>query len=136
MSLTSLSKKWAIIYNHLHWLCALLFSFLFSVYITANPNIQLQVESNYSQINNQTKQIMLLANLKLQKDWYTYWDNPGDSGLPLTVTLKTPNVKQSNSLILPIPREFSDHQLISFGYKNEKLLRPFYFYVLQMVHKH
>ncbi len=65
---------------------------------------------------------------ELKDGWITYWKNPGDAGLPLTITSYTsgkPYQIENLEIIWPTPKRFTyDHGLYSLGYKG-KLLIPF-----------
>ena len=60
--------------------------------------------------------------IKLEKGWHTYWLNPGDSGAPLGLKLRTsPGVKVER-VLFPIPVRHESGPLISFGYDYEVLI--------------
>ncbi|MEI8233881.1 MAG: thioredoxin family protein [Verrucomicrobiota bacterium] len=55
--------------------------------------------------------------------WHTYWQNPGDSGLPVTVTWKLPPGWQAGPLQWPIPQKHVEEgDMITYGYEGEVLL--------------
>ena len=40
----------------------------------------------------------------MQKGWHTYWQNPGDSGLPTTLEWKLPAGVEAGPIEWPAPR--------------------------------
>jgi DsbC/DsbD-like thiol-disulfide interchange protein/cytochrome c biogenesis protein CcdA len=60
--------------------------------------------------------------LKMADGWHTYWQNPGDSGLPTTLTWKLPNGMGVGGIEWPAPRALPAGPLLNFGYEGEVLL--------------
>ncbi len=62
--------------------------------------------------------------LRLQMDptWHTYWQNPGDSGLPTEVTWKAPEGFAVGELNWPYPLRAELAGLVSLGYEGTVLL--------------
>lgn len=57
-----------------------------------------------------------------KKDWHTYWKNPGDAGLAISINFQDLDKKtiELNSLEWPAPKRYLDGiDLISYGYSNE-----------------
>jgi thiol:disulfide interchange protein DsbD len=54
--------------------------------------------------------------------WHIYWENPGDSGLPPSVTWKLPSGWTAGPLQFPFPEKILLHPLVSYGYEQETLL--------------
>ncbi len=59
---------------------------------------------------------------EMQPEWYIYWKNPGDAGIPVGVEWNLPDGYRVSELIYPTPGRFDTQGLISFGYKDEALL--------------
>ena len=59
--------------------------------------------------------------LALQKDWHTYWQNPGDSGLPTTLSWKLPAGIEAGPIEWPAPRALPVGPLVNYGYEGEVL---------------
>lgn len=57
-----------------------------------------------------------------QPGWHIYWKNPGDSGLPPSVTWKLPPGWTSGPLQFPFPEKILIPPLVSYGYEQETLL--------------
>ena len=54
--------------------------------------------------------------------WHMYWENPGDSGLPPSVTWKLPSGWTAGPLQFPFPEKILLPPLVSYGYEQETLL--------------
>lgn len=54
--------------------------------------------------------------------WHTYWINPGDSGLPTTLTWEMPEGYVAGPIRWPLPQRFRVGDLTNFGYEGETLL--------------
>ena len=66
----------------------------------------------------------LVAALRLKHDehWHTYWQVPGDSGLPTRVQWKLPPGWTAGPLEWPLPQRLPVGPLMNFGYEGEILL--------------
>lgn len=58
----------------------------------------------------------------MEQDWYIYWKNPGDAGIPVEISWEIPDGFMVSELIYPTPERFDTQGMISFGYKNEALI--------------
>ena len=59
--------------------------------------------------------------IKLEKDWKTYWRNPGDAGVPPSITAE-PNSNLANIAVdFPLPLRIVDDSGTAFGYHDEVL---------------
>jgi thiol:disulfide interchange protein DsbD len=60
------------------------------------------------------------AALKLELDpgWHTYWRNPGDSGLPGSITWTLPDGLTAGEMSWPTPHRIPYGPLMNFGYDN------------------
>jgi thiol:disulfide interchange protein/DsbC/DsbD-like thiol-disulfide interchange protein len=54
--------------------------------------------------------------------WHTYWRNPGDSGLPTTLTWTLPAGAQAGAIDWPAPRRIPIGPLVNYGYEGDLLL--------------
>ncbi len=68
------------------------------------------------------KPITLALRLKMAEGWHTYWRNPGDSGLPTTITWKLPDGVGVGGIQWPAPHALPTGPLVNYGYENEVLL--------------
>jgi thiol:disulfide interchange protein DsbD len=60
--------------------------------------------------------------LQHQPHWHTYWQNPGDSGLPTQLQWQLPAGLQAEPLAWPVPRKIPIGDMANFGYEGELLL--------------
>ena len=77
---------------------------------------KLRLISPYSQ--NNTKNIIVGLEYKMEPGWKTYWKSPGDGGFPQTVSWDNSiNVKHVN-ILWPTPSKFEILGFSSLGYEN------------------
>ena len=61
---------------------------------------------------------------ELDKNWHTYWKNPGDSGGPLEIVWKLPSQFKLDKINWPKPELIPYPPLMTYGYNNEVIF-PF-----------
>jgi thiol:disulfide interchange protein DsbD len=62
--------------------------------------------------------------LDLQAGWHTYWEYPGDSGLPPKVEWHLPEGWAAGPIEFSVPHEFSEPgDMVIYGYETRQLLR-------------
>ncbi len=66
--------------------------------------------------------VWLGLQLTHQKDWHTYWKNPGDSGLPTELTWQLPAGLDVGETAWPVPALFRVGRLANYGYGGQVLL--------------
>ncbi|MBC7842036.1 MAG: thioredoxin family protein [Gemmatimonadaceae bacterium] len=66
--------------------------------------------------------VTVAVRLTLDPGWHTYWINPGDAGLPLTVKWTLPPGVTAGPLQFPTPHLAPQPPLMSYGYENEVLV--------------
>ncbi|MBM3386466.1 MAG: protein-disulfide reductase [Betaproteobacteria bacterium] len=54
--------------------------------------------------------------------WHTYWQNPGDSGLPTQLHWQLPNGLQAGAIAWPLPKKIPIGSLANYGYEGTVLL--------------
>ena len=66
----------------------------------------------------------LLIGLRLKMDahWHTYWQNPGDSGMPTTIQWKLPAGFKAGQIQWPLPQRLPIPPLMNYGYEGEIVL--------------
>ena len=66
----------------------------------------------------------LLIGLRLKMDahWHTYWQNPGDSGMPTTIQWKLPAGFKAGQIQWPLPQRIPVPPLMNYGYEGEIVL--------------
>ncbi len=57
-----------------------------------------------------------------QPHWHTYWQNPGDSGLPTRLQWKLPAGLQVGEIAWPLPKKIPIGTLANYGYEGTVLL--------------
>jgi thiol:disulfide interchange protein len=57
-----------------------------------------------------------------QPHWHTYWQNPGDSGLPTTLAWALPAGVQAGEIAWPTPMRLLIGPLVNYGYEQRLLL--------------
>jgi thiol:disulfide interchange protein DsbD len=60
--------------------------------------------------------------LRHEPHWHSYWINPGDSGLPTTLTWSVPAGWSVDEIAWPAPTRFEVDGLYNFGYEGELVL--------------
>jgi len=60
--------------------------------------------------------------LSMDKEWHTYWQNPGDSGYPTEIEWTLPDGFTAGPLQWPIPARIGDRENLTYGYHDQVLL--------------
>ncbi len=68
------------------------------------------------------KPLWLGLQITHQKDWHTYWKNPGDSGLPTELRWTLPAGVSADEIAWPTPEKISVGTLVNYGYSGTVLL--------------
>ena len=66
--------------------------------------------------------ITIATNIKLAPHWHVYWDNPGDSGLPVKIEWDLPKGFEISKINWPTPDKISYDILVNYGYYDEVTL--------------
>ncbi len=110
-------------YTSLLFLSLILLSseaFLDNKYVASNSSFEVIPEKNV--ISNESE-IFLIVRFNLDKNWHTYWINPGDSGDPASFNWDLPEGFNISKPIWPTPELIPYPPLTTFGYTDElKLL--------------
>ena len=69
-----------------------------------------------------SKPFTLGIRFEIQPDWYLYWKNPGDSGLPIDITWILPKGWSAAEILHPVPQKIAHENTVSYGYKKEVVL--------------
>src|SRR5664279_5701955 len=59
--------------------------------------------------------------LRMEDGWHTYWQNPGDSGLPTTLAWTLPAGVTAGPIQWPAPHALPVGPLVNYGYEGEVL---------------
>ena len=82
------------------------------------PNVEAELVSERSAlVPGQAATVAL--RLKIRDHWHTYWQNPGDSGLPTTLDWKLPGGITAGPIQWPAPKALPAGPLINYGYEGE-----------------
>lgn len=65
----------------------------------------------------------LLVKLQMHKGWHTYWNNPGDAGLPTKIEWRIPGNYEVIPLGQSIPGKFVVDELVQYGYDDTAYLK-------------
>jgi DsbC/DsbD-like thiol-disulfide interchange protein len=60
--------------------------------------------------------------LTMDEGWHTYWQNPGDSGLPTTIKWDLPEGFAAGEIQWPYPQKLDNSGIVSFGYTRRVFL--------------
>lgn len=68
------------------------------------------------------KPVWLGLSIEHLPHWHTYWKNPGDSGLPTTLTWQLPSGVTAGEIDWPTPVRIPVGPLVNYGYEGKLLL--------------
>ena len=88
-------------------------------YTASNSKIILVSESTTLQPKDS---LYLGIKFELEKDWHTYWENPGDAGEGAVIKWSLPDGVSSSEILWPGPERIPVDPLMTFGYNNEVIL--------------
>lgn len=60
--------------------------------------------------------------VRLAPGWHTYWQNPGDAGVPAELELTLPSGGKSGPIVWPTPQRMAEGQLVTYAYTGDQLL--------------
>ena len=81
---------------------------------TGHANVSLVKIDNQSISQNN----LIGIKMDMQKNWHTYWKNPGDSGGPIKVQWKTSDNIEIGNIKWPSPELIPYEPLMTYGYKD------------------
>ncbi len=108
-------------------LCALLVAALAGAGVPAlaapvkTPHVEAELVSERTALVPGTTTTVALR-LQMADGWHTYWQNPGDSGLPTTLAWKLPEGVAAGDIQWPAPHALPAGPLVNFGYEGTVLL--------------
>ena len=82
---------------------------------TGHANVSL-VKFNYPESEN--KNNLIGIKMDMQKNWHTYWKNPGDSGGPIKIQWDTDENIKIDEIKWPRPEQIPYEPLMTYGYKD------------------
>ena len=82
------------------------------------PNVEAEIVAERTAlVPGQSATVAL--RLKIRDRWHTYWQNPGDSGLPTSIAWKLPAGIAAGPIQWPTPKALPAGPLINYGYEGE-----------------
>ena len=84
------------------------------------PHVEAELVAR-SQAFQPGQAVELALRLKIIDHWHTYWQNPGDSGLPTRLTWSLPAGFSAGAIAWPYPKKLPLGPLMNFGYEGEVL---------------
>lgn len=106
--------------------CPFLFLSVFSFPAEARPELSQSEGIVQAELVLETKDFSspftVGIRFELAPDWYLYWINPGDAGLPVEIRWILPEGLEAGPLIFPVPEKFVSGDIVAFGYKKEVVL--------------
>ncbi|MDY0108202.1 MAG: protein-disulfide reductase DsbD family protein, partial [Giesbergeria sp.] len=90
--------------------------------VVTTPQVRAELLAHAPEGVEPGKPVWLGLQLTHQKDWHTYWKNPGDSGLPTELTWQLPAGLDAGETAWPVPRLFRIGKLANYGYDGQVLL--------------
>ncbi len=67
-------------------------------------------------------EVIIATEINLDDGWHVYWENPGDSGLPVTIDWKAPKDFKFSQIYWPVPKKITYDILANYGYYNKVIL--------------
>lgn len=92
-----------------------------SNYLSPSPVLVQVMSSHLTVVPGQKIEVAIL--LSHQKDWHTYWVNPGDIGSPTFIEWDLVDGVCLEPLIWPVPETFESMEFISYGYSSQVILK-------------
>jgi DsbC/DsbD-like thiol-disulfide interchange protein len=86
----------------------------------SNPHLTVELRSRDSALAP-NQDLTLGVYFKLEAGWHIYWQNPGDSGEPPTITWHLPPEVTASSMQFPAPKQIRIGSLMDFGYEGDVL---------------
>lgn len=82
---------------------------------------RLEVFAGYEEVRAGDR-LPVAVRLIVSEGWYTYAEEPGDSGMPPSIRVSGPEGIETSSWRFPSAQAFTDSMGTSYGYKNEVVL--------------
>ena len=84
-------------------------------------HLRAELVSEYQQVTaGQT--LTLALHFVPDPHWHTYWQNPGDSGLPTTLEWQLPDGVSAGEIQWPTPQAFVIEPLVNYGFDGDTVL--------------
>ena len=90
-----------------------------SKYFASDSSIELISNSNSIQPGDE---LLVGVKFRLEKDWHTYWKNPGDAGEGASIKWNLSKGLSASNILWPGPERIPVDPLMTFGYNDEVVL--------------
>ena len=90
--------------------------------VVTTPQVRAELLAHAPDGADPGKTVWLGLQLTHQPDWHTYWRNPGDSGLPITVQWTLPEGISAGEIAWPLPKKIPIGNLANYGFDGTVLL--------------
>jgi thiol:disulfide interchange protein DsbD len=90
--------------------------------VVTTPQVRAELVAHAPDGIQPGKPLWLGLKIEHQPKWHTYWKNPGDSGLPTTLSWTLPGGFSAGEIAWPTPKKLPIGPLMNFGYEDTLLL--------------
>ena len=90
--------------------------------VVTTPQVRAELVAHAPEGLQPGKPAWLGLKIQHKEHWHTYWKNPGDSGLPTTLTWTLPAGAATGEIDWPTPQRLPIGPLMNFGYEGTLLL--------------
>ncbi len=90
--------------------------------VVVTPQVRAELVAHAPQGLAPGQPLWLGLKIEHKVHWHTYWKNPGDSGLPTTLTWQLPDGVQAGDIQWPTPSRLPIGPLMNYGYEGTLLL--------------
>lgn len=82
--------------------------------------VSLTLTPEYKVLSKQTQSVSFIAKADILPDWHLYWDNPGDTGDPTTLSFyESPNIEETSSIHSAPSKSVFENIITSYIYQKE-----------------
>jgi thiol:disulfide interchange protein DsbD len=61
--------------------------------------------------------------MNMEKGWHTYWENPGEAGIPTEIRWTLPEGVTAGGILWPVPHKYNESgDVLTYGYADENML--------------
>jgi thiol:disulfide interchange protein DsbD len=90
--------------------------------VVTTPQVRAELMAHAPDGADTGKTVWVGLQLTHQPDWHTYWKNPGDSGLPISVQWTLPAGVTAGDIAWPLPKKIPIGNLANYGFDGTVLL--------------
>ena len=85
------------------------------------PHVEAELIAENTSLQAGADHQWLALRLKPESGWHVYWRNPGDSGIPTSLSWNLPAGVTAGDILWPYPHRESLGTLTNYGYADETL---------------